>query len=1124
MSTHPETPPDDTSDEISLLVNRLRETEQRLQELTGGGVDGVLYPGGQSYLLREAQEKLRLSEERFREMFNAAAIGMALSTPHGRFLQVNAAYCRMLGYTEGELLARDFASLTHPDDLSLNLEMRDELLSGRRDSFVLEKRYLKKNGDVQWTRASVSATRTAGGEIATLLMIAEDIGERKLAELRLRRLNRLHTVLSKVGEAIVRTRDRQSLYESICRIIVEDGLLRMVFIAEVDAEACVVRPVASCGAGQDTPLWQSTRAIPTDKGPASLGIVGVAVRSGAFDVCNDIAAAERMKPWREATSQSGLLAGASFPLMQNGAIVGVLTLFAGERDYFQDDEIELMAAVANNLCFALESLEESLHLKRTEEALQRQQIELLTLFNLMPALIWFKDTENRILRINQRAALATGKSVAEIEGRSMFEIYPLDAAKYHADDLEVIRSGAPKLAIIETLRDSEGKEIWVQTDKVPYRDKDGNVIGIVVMSQDISNRRRMEARFRRLVESNAQSVFFWNTKGEITGSNDAFLRLVGYTREDLEAGTMNWAAMTPPEYTDRDRRSVREAVDLGSCEAYEKEYIRKDGSRVPIVVGAATFEDDRTEGVCFVIDLTERKRVEETLRENLSLLESAQELAKLGSWTADITPEWRLEGSPEVYRMHAMPDGAFNHRGDAYLALVDPQDRQKVASAIGRTVKTGAPYDMEYRIIRPDGTVRWVHSLGRLEVRDAPRGTRMVGVMQDTTDARTAQQHLIQSQKMESIGQLSGGIAHDFNNLLGIIRLNVELIQDRMGQDTEADEMARIALEATERGASLTHQLLAYARQQPLEPRTVNIETLLAGMTSLLGRTLGESIDIKMIVPADLWTPNIDPHQLENALLNLAVNALHAMPTGGKLVIEAANKVLDEFYVELNPDVAPGSYVMIAVTDTGTGMSAETLERALEPFFTTKPVGKGSGLGLSMVQGFAKQSGGHLKIYSEVGRGTTVNLYLPKASVADEQQAEPRRREAPLSTGGERVLVVEDDEALRRLTLRVLAGLGYRTIEAEDGPSACLIADQVDSIDLLLTDVVLPNGMYGPELAQRVRERWPAVKVLYMSGYTRDAAFHDRVSDSHMHLISKPFSKAEIALMVRQVLDEGNVT
>ncbi len=458
--------------------------------------------------------------------------------------------------------------------------------------------------------------------------------------------------------------------------------------------------------------------------------------------------------------------------------------------------------------------------------------------------------------------------------------------------------------------------------------------------------------------------------------------------------------------------------------------------------------------------------------------------------------------------------------GRNHLHFIHPDDRSAAEAALGiAAVEELRVYEDRYR--HKDGTYHWVSWVA------APAdgliyasGRHQTAEKEAAAKLAATQEQLRQSQKMELLGQLTGGIAHDFNNLLGIVQLNLELIRERLSHDPDADEMAGMALQATGRGASLTHQLLAYARQQPLEPRTVNIETLLSGMAGLLQRTLGEGIEIKTIMPADLWTTSIDAHQLENALLNLGVNARHAMPDGGKLIIEASNKVLDDLYVELNPDVAPGSYVAVAVTDTGTGMPPDILQRALEPFFTTKPVGKGSGLGLSMVHGFVKQSGGHIKIYSEPDIGTTINLYLPRACTGADSESAPSRPEVPASGGGELVLVVEDDPLLRGLTRKILAGLGYRTIDVEDGPSACAVFDLVDRIDLLLTDIVLPKGMYGPEIARLARLRLPDIKVLYMSGYPRDAVFRDRVMDTGTHLLSKPFSKAALAGIVRQVLDE----
>ena len=347
-----------------------------------------------------AQDAVWESEQRFRSMFEAAVHGIAIATPDGRYLQANAAYCRMLGYSEDELRTRNFASLTHPEDRTLNLEKLTELLDGKVKNFGFEKRYLTKNGDIVWARTSVSPAHSAGGELAMNVVMAEDITERKLADFRLHRLNRLHTVLSKIGEAIVRTRDRQELYDTVCRIVVEDGLLRMVFVAEVDAEARVARPVASYGRGRDY-LREPTSVIPMDGGPLSQGTVGTALRTGVHDFCNDIAAASRMKPWHETALKHGLLANASFPLRLRGVTIGVLVLYADETGYFLDDEIDLMDAVAGSVSFALEALEKEQERKRAREALVETSSRLETVMANSKDYIYFKDRHSRFVSISR---------------------------------------------------------------------------------------------------------------------------------------------------------------------------------------------------------------------------------------------------------------------------------------------------------------------------------------------------------------------------------------------------------------------------------------------------------------------------------------------------------------------------------------------------------------------------------------------------------------------------------------------------------------------------------------------------------------------------------------------------
>ena len=422
-----------------------------------------------------------------------------------------------------------------------------------------------------------------------------------------------------------------------------------------------------------------------------------------------------------------------------------------------------------------------------------------------------------------------------------------------------------------------------------------------------------------------------------------------------------------------------------------------------------------------------------------------------------------------------------------------------------------------WRHLRKDGKVIEVDVFSYALPFEGHRARITVAI--DVTQRNRAEEQLRQSQKMEAVGQLTSGVAHDFNNLLTIIQGNLELIGERLPADPVMSGMMSDALGASARGATLTGRLLAYSRQQTLEPRTIALHQLIADLMVLLRRTLDETIALDAIVAPDLWYVRIDPGQLENALLNLAVNARDAMPDGGNLTVEAFNAFLDADYAVQNPEITPGEHVLVAVTDTGFGMPPDVAARAFEPFFTTKPVGRGTGLGLSMVFGFVRQSGGHIKIYSEVGRGTTVKLYLPRAVTALDARIANDDGGTLHPAKGETILVVEDDEGLRKMALTMLTGLGYRTLEAADGPQAMEEIGRVGHIDLLLTDVVLPKGMNGPAIASAAQRVRPGLKVLYMSGYTRDAIVHNGVLDEGVQLIMKPFHKAELAAKVRQVLD-----
>ncbi len=391
-----------------------------------------------------------------------------------------------------------------------------------------------------------------------------------------------------------------------------------------------------------------------------------------------------------------------------------------------------------------------------------------------------------------------------------------------------------------------------------------------------------------------------------------------------------------------------------------------------------------------------------------------------------------------------------------------------------------------------------------------------VYIAEDITEKKKLESQLAQSQKMEAVGQLTGGIAHDFNNLLTVVLTGVDVLQEIAADNSELIEAAKMIDDAAMRAAELTRQLLAFARKQPLQPRQVDVNALIAGSSKLLSATLGAQIEIETKLTPDAWPALVDPNQLTSAILNLSINARDAMPGGGRLTIETRNATLDEDYAKAYSEVKTGPYIMVAVSDNGAGIPAAVIDKVFEPFFTTKGVGKGTGLGLSMVFGFIKQSGGHIKIYSEQGHGTSVKMYLPRASgmdlVAEEISIVPQQR------GTETILVVEDDGAVRRNVVTQLESLGYRTLVATNGIEAMALIEQSPEIDLLFTDLVMPGGMNGRQLAEQAASRRRSMKVLFTSGYTEEAVMHHGRLDPGLLLLGKPYRKADLARMVRQAL------
>ena len=510
--------------------------------------------------------------------------------------------------------------------------------------------------------------------------------------------------------------------------------------------------------------------------------------------------------------------------------------------------------------------------------------------------------------------------------------------------------------------------------------------------------------------------------------------------------------------------------------------------------------------------LEERESARRRRTEAEERMRFALEAARVGFWDVDLrTGEARW--SELLERLHGLPPGRFQNTYQAFVDLIDVRDREAVLAEVERATRQHNDSHIAYRTVWPDGSLHWIAGVGRTVYDESGTPVRAAGIGMETTELRALEEQYRQAQKMEAIGQLAGGVAHDFNNLLSAIQGYGTLALESIPANSQAAEDVREMLTAAQRGASLTRQLLAFSRKQIVEPRVLDLGICLRSTESMLRRLLGEDIELTLIAPADLGSVTADPGQIEQAILNLTVNARDAMPTGGTLLLEAKNLTVSS---RLHLDVPAGRYVMVAVTDTGVGMDAATASRIFEPFFTTKPQGKGTGLGLATVHGIVKQLGGSIQVYTEPGIGTTFKLYLPR--VDDTPDA---REETPvdvLAVGSGTVLVAEDNDPLRALVRRLLEEQGYSVLAGATPQEAFrLAAGHTGPLELLITDVVLPE-MSGRELAEQLVADRPGLPVLFMSGYTDDAVVRNGVLSHGTHFIQKPFTPVAFLRKVQSVL------
>ena len=827
---------------------------------------------------------------------------------------------------------------------------------------------------------------------------AELAGPRRAQE-KILHLNRLYSVLTHLRQAILRSHSRDSLLHEVCRIAVEDGGFRMAWAGFVNAETLLVEPVAHFGFedGYLGAVRISVREEPEGRGPT-----GSALRQGRHFICNDIPWDAEMAPWREEAARRGYRSSAAFPLQVQDRPAGVLSLYAAEPGFFDSEYVELLKGVADDVSFALESLERDLLHRRAEQ-------------------------ERARLLFSEQAALALAKA---------------------------------------------------------------------------------EAKYHELIEATPDAILEVDREGRILLANAATERLFGVAREQLLGQPVE--ILVPDGF--RDAHAAHRAAYLADpasralAHSREVSARRQDGTEFPAEISLNPIRSENLDLVtCIVRDITNRRRAEQALRESSQQISDILESITDGFFALD--RDWRFTylnrkaGQLFARRQELIGRNIWEEFPQLVGTVFETQCREAAAERV--PVEFTAPY--------PPGEI-WA------EVHVYPSENGLSVYFQDITARKQLEEQFRQSQKLEALGRLAGGVAHDFNNLLTIIGGYGQMVLENLEARDPLRRDMEAVVEAANRASALTRQLLAFSRRQVVQPNVLDLNRLVQKVSRMLRRLIREDVELLLALAPEAVRVKADPGQLVQVVINLAVNARDAMPNGGRLTIQTAITQLEAHPAGVPPDLPVGSYVVLSVADTGTGMDVQVRSQLFEPFFTTKARGKGTGLGLATVYGVVKQSGGDILVETELGKGTTFRIYLPRVERAVKSRPKPAAARPPRK-GSETILLVEDDVEVRKLVCEMLLSQGYRVLEACDGPDAVRVWEaNRDSVALLISDVIMPQ-MSGRQLAQKLLAVQPDLKVLYITGYTEDVIARHGVREADAQLMQKPFSRKALGYKVRKLLD-----
>ncbi|HUV36740.1 MAG TPA: PAS domain S-box protein [Patescibacteria group bacterium] len=933
-------------------------------------------------------------------------------------------------------------------------------------------------------------------------------------------LGSAHEVYRICHGALLRAKSETGLLEEICRFIVEKGGYRSVWVGYSEREgARAIRPVAQAGykSGDLETLLDTWADGPLGSGPAE-----TAVRTTEPVIYGSLLADSRHESWRDDAAARGYSSMIALPLVAVGETIGAVSIYAAQPGIFDESQVMLLAKTARDIAQGILSLRARFECEHIKETLIKSEEIFKKFFNSANDAIFVLDYEGYFLELNETACLRLGYTREELLHMTPQEIDTPEFAQTVSSRIdEIRRRGQTVFETAHVTKDGAVIPIELNARMIEFEGKPA----ILSIARDITERKRAEQALReseekysKLFHQSNDAIFIHDLEGNIIDVNQRVIDYLGYGRDEILA--LNVRNLHPPEALERSKEALESVAREGHT-SFEIDFRKKNGEIFPAEISASRFEIGERKVIQGIArDLTDRRVAEKALRESQELYETLVHTSPEAITTADLAGNITYV-SPNTLVLHGY-ERAEELLGKNALELIAPEEHDRAVKNIQRTLKSGSVRDVEYTLVRKDGS-RFTGELNAALVKDGSgKPIFFIATIRDVTGRKRMEEQLRQSQKMEALGALAGGIAHDFNNLLIPVIGYTDLLALKLKDHDPLlmryiDEIKKTA----ERATTLTKQLLTLGRRQMLKMIVLDLNALVSNLEDLLRRLMGEDIEFSLNLEQGLMPVTADPNQIELIIINLVVNACDAMPGGGTLTIQTENVSISRKTADTLQEIEPGDYVRLTVKDTGVGMDGLTRERIFEPFFTTKEAGQGTGLGLATVYGSVKQHDGWIDIHSKRGKGSSFMIYFPASLRIVKDRVERERQTYNIRGNNERILLVEDDSAVRELTADILSNNGYTILEARNGAEALEIAAREErKIDVVFSDVVLP-GRSGIQLIEELLSRDPDLKVILSSGYAAPKSQWDLIQEKGYRFIQKPYKMVDLLKAIKEVCDSS---